>query len=431
MARCCLLLLCGLLSACGYRDLDREWVSRALRAHGVLGGALEVRPQGARGSRTVSEDDAVVLALAHSPSYRADLARLDAARADLREARRPSNPQLTLLGAAGPVSAMATLLAPLESLWQVPLRSELAARTLEGVAHALVQSGLDLARDVRVAHIARGLAEERVRARAEIAQLAASLSTLASERVRLGEAAAVEGAALRAEAALASDVRALSEGERSIARARLRTLLGMPADAPGFDVIFTRALAEPPSLPVLAKLAHRARPDVRAAELALLAAGARLGWERSRVIVLAGQLEGHWTRPDTLASRFGARLELPLFGLNPGGIGRAQAEIARATAAFSALHQRVGFEILQAHTRSRQAQASLARYRDEVLPALEQARASAVQSYRLGEDTYVVVVDVLRRLAEARLREVELVAEARSALAELERAVGARVGADT
>jgi cobalt-zinc-cadmium efflux system outer membrane protein len=394
-------------------------------------GALPPLGGPARFAKALSEDEAVALALALSPSYRADLARVDSARADWEEARRPTNPQLTLLGAIGPVSAMATLLAPLDSLWQVPLRSEFSARVLASVAESLVQSGLDLARDVRFAHIARGLAEERVRIRTEVSLLVAQLNALSNERVRVGEAAAAEGASLRAEAALALEAREASESERMVTRVQLRTLLGLDARSPGFEIVFKRPVTLPPDLPALTKLARKARPDVRAAELAVLAAGARLGWERSRIFVLAAQIEGHWSRPDTLASRLGARVELPIFGLNPGGIGRANAEIARAAAAWTGVRQRVALETAQAHTRARQAHASLARYRSEILPALEQARSAAAQSYEVGEDTYVVVLDVMRRLAEARLREAELLADARRALAELERAVGARLGEDS
>jgi outer membrane protein, heavy metal efflux system len=431
MARRVLLLVAYLSAACGHTDVDHAWLAQALTAREGLGSAQGARDVATLAKLALSEDDAVALALAQSPRYRADLTRLDSARADLDEARRPSNPQLTLLGAIGPVSAMATLLAPLESLWQLPLRSKVAARALESIAHSLLQSGLDLARDARLAHIARGLAEQRVSARAELAVLVTQLSELAGERVRVGEAASFEAAALHAEAALALDALQASESERTITRAELRTVLGLDARAPGFDLVFRRPLVKPPPLRALTKLALRSRPDVRAAELSVLAAGARLGWERSRVVAVAAQLEGHWTRPDVFASRMGARVELPIFGLNPGGIGRAHAEIARAAAAFSTLRQQVALEIMRAHTRAHQVEASLLRHRSEVLPALETARAAAVQSYELGEDTYAVVLDIMRRLGEARLREAELVADARRALAELERAVGARISGDS
>jgi cobalt-zinc-cadmium efflux system outer membrane protein len=95
------------------------------------------------------------------------------------------------------------------------------------------------------------------------------------------------------------------------------------------------------------------------------------------------------------------------------------------------LRQRVLAEVQRAHVRATQAHASLDRQRSEVLPALEEARAGALTAYELGEQPYLPVLIVLRSLVEAKLREAELLADARRAEAELERAVGARLGEGT
>jgi outer membrane protein, heavy metal efflux system len=427
------LALCTLLGACAHSDRDRAWVVEALHSRQVSG-AAPPRETSSPGVEELlrdglDDDEAVAIALADNPAYQSELARIDSARADLDEAQRPVNPQLTLLDAVGPVSAMATLLAPLDSLWQLPLRSKQAARTLESVAESLVQSGLDLARDVKVAHATRVLAEARLRIRRELATVWQQLCALSAQRVALGEAAPAEALSAAAEAALAADSLAISESELDLARARLRTLLGLERGAPGFTVRFVRPSAQLPALSVLAATARRARPDVRAAELTLLAAGARVGWERSRVLAVAAQVEGHWTRPDTFASRFGGRIELPIFGANPGGRGRAQAELLRASAALRSLRQRVLLELRQAHVSAALGRASLARYRESVLPALASSRALVTQSYELGEESYLAVLDMMRRDGEARLREAELLAQVRRGDAELERAVGARLGA--
>lgn len=419
----------GAACSCAGSDRDRAWVMRDLHRR-LDGRSAQLRKLSlqARMSDGIDEDDVVAIALEHNPTYQIDLARIEAARADLDEASRPENPQLTLVGPFGPISGFATLLAPLQSLWQLPYRSAMAARTLEATAASLVQSGLDVARDARLAHITRGLAEDRVRIRGELLAVWSQLEQLGWQRVELGEAPPAERAALQAEAALALDARALSESELEIAEAELRAALGLEHSVEHFSLTFARAAVVPPPLPELLELARQARPDVCAAKLALAAAGERAGWERSRVVALAAQVEGHRTNPDTFAARLGGRVDLPLFGANPGGIGRAEAEIARATAAIAATRQRVVLELVRARTGSLQAQASLLRYRSAVLPALSTALSSAQQSYELGEESYVVVLDIMRRNAEARLREAELIAQTRRAGAELERAIGARLG---
>lgn len=426
-----LALVCTLALGCAHSDRDRAWVTRSLKEHGAPTGAGDAGATSSHSALSdgLDEDEAAAMALRLNPTFQAELARIDAARADLAEAGRLPNPQLTLVGGLGPISSFATLLAPLDALWQMPRRTEMAARALEAVAESLVQTGLSLARDARVAHADRGLAEDRARVRAELAGTWAELARLGDVRAKLGETNAGEAAALRAEAAIAADTRDASDNERILARAQLRNVLGLDPNAPRFDIRFTRLLAPPPSPAELIALARASRPDLRAAELSVRSAVARAGWERSRVVSFAAQVEGHWTRPDELASRVGGRVELPIFQANPGGIGRANAEVARSVALLNATRQRVLLEILQAHARIVQGKASLETYRTEVLPPLEEAARVSMRNYELGEETHMVVLDGLRRQGEARLREAELLAAWRRADAELERAVGARIGA--
>jgi cobalt-zinc-cadmium efflux system outer membrane protein len=425
----------ALIVSCASTDRDRAWVAEALRSRHVTSAAIgtphppQALQQMVRDGLSASE--AVTIALANNPTYQADLARIDSARADLDEANTPVNPQLSLLAAIGPISAMATLLAPLESMWQIPHRSAMAARTVESIAESLVQSGLDLARDAKVAHANRALAEDRLRIRGELVAVATELEQLAEQRVTLGEAAPAEVLSLKTEVTLAEDQVEVGKTEVDLTRAQLRSVLGIEThEVGGFAISPAPLLETLPSLRELSATARHSRPDVHAAELAVLAAGERAGWERSKVMAVAAQFEGHWTRPDTYASRMGLCFELPIFGSNPGGRGRAQAELQRSAAALRSLRQRVSLELLQAHTAATQARASLVRFRESVLPALDAARTDAAQSYKLGEETYVAVLDLLRRGGEARLRETELVAQARRADAELERATGARIGAE-
>ncbi|MFO0708690.1 MAG: TolC family protein [Sandaracinus sp.] len=414
---------------CAGSDRDRRWVSAALEARGFDARGLEGTSGGeevVRVGAVLDETDVAALALAASPTYRAELTRIDAARADLDEASRPANPQITLAAALGPISAFATLLAPLESLWQIPLRTEAAARALASIAESLVQGGLDVVRDARLAHAELVLAETRVVIVREVAAAWTELASIARARAEAGEVSPAEAALVQAQASAGLDAVQVQEHDVRIASARLAALLGLEADR----VLHARFAHEPEELPTLEALlasARASRPDVQASELAMGAAAARAGWERSRVIALAAQIEGHWTQPDTLAMRLGARLELPIFSANQGGIGRAEAEARRSEALLEATRVRVSREVVEAHARAMRAEASLRAFRETVLPQLEEAHRVAARGFAIGEETQNVALDALRQLGEARLREAELVAEAHRAEAELERAVGARL----
>lgn len=366
----------------------------------------------------------VALVLQRNPTLRAELTRLDAAWATLTEARRPANPQLTVMAPFGPVSAVATLLAPIESLWQLPFRGAQAARDTDVTGEQVVMTALTTVRDARLAHVELGLASDRSVIRRSLAETAAELARVAAVRARVGDVSPLDERLLSAEAKTALDASGAAQTEVRLAQARLATQLALDA----FDVKATFAPG-PEALPNLSAtlpIARSTRPDVRAAELAIAAATARGGWERSRVLAVAASVEGHWS-VDGPALRVGGRIELPLFGLNPGGIGRAEAELARATAMHEAVVRNVVLEVTSAHARAMQAERSLLTFEQGVLPALDEALSIARSSFEAGDDSYLVVLDVLRRSGDARLRHADLVAERRRAECELERAIGARL----
>lgn len=422
-------LLCVVLVGCAGSDRDRAWVRASLETRGL--GTSGSEDTDALLADGLDETEVATVALERSPRFLAELARVDSARADLDEAGRIANPQLTLGGPLGPITALALIALPLESLWQMPARTEAATRALESVAEGVVQTGLDVARDARLAHIEVALGQGRVALRRELLELVGELARIAEARSRLGEASPAEAAIARAEERAAADALEAAETSVIVATARLREQLGLGNDEPAFAVVYRVEPIEPPAVTELLIAARASRPDVRGAELAVQAAAARAGWERTRVLTLTTQVEAQWTTPDQVGVRLGGRIDLPIFGANPGGIGRADAEVSRTAAQLDGLRLRVTAEVIEARARVVQARASLATYRDEVLPALDEAQRIALRTYELGEDTYLIVLDALRRVVAARVLELDLVAESRRAAAELERAIGARLAEAT
>jgi cobalt-zinc-cadmium efflux system outer membrane protein len=120
----------------------------------------------------------------------------------------------------------------------------------------------------------------------------------------------------------------------------------------------------------------------------------------------------------------GFQAELPIFNWNPGGVGRAHAELERAAHRYALVRQTILNEVRVSHAQLLQARASLKTFRDGVLPALTEAADAAQKGFAAGELPYLQVLDSLRRLADARLRLLDLEAEVARATAELERNVG-------
>ena len=413
-----LLLLLG-AAACAQPTRDQAWVADQITERTGVGGEAPLRA-GALGDRPLTEDAAAAFALASSPTFAADLPRLGVARADLAEATRLTNPKVSLLAPIGTIVAAASLVGPIMELFQLPRRTAAASRMLESVAASLVQSGLDLVRDVRVAHAEAILAVRRVQVAEATAEQAGDLAAIAEARAEGGDIGPADALLVRSEAEVA-------RRDHRVAHARLLTLLGADAQRV-LPLVSRRPLPDTaPPLAALLELARAGRPDVRAAELALASAAARAGWERSRVVNLMGQVDVQWNRSQ-VGARVGGVLELPIFNQNQGGIGRAEAEIERASHQVEATRQQVTLEVIRARATLLQSLESRTRYHREVLPPLAVALDAARLRYELGEDSYLVVLDALGRQTAAELRVAELDADVRRARAELERAIGHRLG---
>jgi len=418
-----------MLVGCATSHRDRAWLDDELRERmgaATRGGEAEELPPEIDVGNGIDETEVVSLALWRSPVLVAELTRIDAARASLDEASRPANPQLTLMGPLGPINAAATLLVPLESLWQLPQRTEASARDADAIGEAVLMRALDLVRDARLLHAELGLAQDRLIVRAAMSAVSAELARIGEVRARVGEISGLEFNLLSADARTAIDAEDAAETDRQNARARLAASLAMGSDE--LTAVFASdAVPATLALDALIDVARSSRPDVRSAEYAVSAAAARAGWERTRVVALAAQTEGQWNNTAGLSMRVGGRIELPIFGANPGGIGRADAEVARASAQLEVVAQAVIMEITVARARFEQAARSRDAFENDILTSLVEALRVATSGFETGEETYLVVLDVLRRTAEAQLRHAELVAESRRALAELERAIGARL----
>ncbi|MGE0791448.1 MAG: TolC family protein [Sandaracinaceae bacterium] len=428
MSRLCVPLgLACALASCATPSRDRGWVSDELVRR--VGHGLRARDADARAidpGVAIDEDEVVALALMGSEVFATDLARLRSATADFDEAARIDNPRISLQAPIGSIVAAVGLLAPLISIFQLPQRTEAAGRALESVAESLVQSGLDLVRDARLAHLDLVLAERRLAILRELAVTAGDLNGIADARAAAGDVSPADALIVQADASIAADQVAIAERDARAAGARLQLLLGREAgEAPRVELARPRP-GSAPDLQDLLRVARDSRPDVRAAELELEGAMARAGWERSRIVTLSGQVDAQWN--NTVAGvRVGGAIDVPIFNQNQGGVGRAEAAIEAAEHRAAANRQRVTMEVVTAHAQLTQAIGSAQRYEREILPPLTAALDAATLRYELGDDSYLVVLDALRRLGGARIRAAELDADVRRAHAELERATGARL----
>ena len=391
------------------------------------GEAKSSLPPGVSLDQPLSSDDAVGIAVWNNPQLRADLATIGLAEADLIDAGLLRNPRLDMLMPVGAKPFELLLSLPVEMFWQRPRRIAASQQALDQLAQSLIQNGLNTARDARWAHADVVQAMERTAVAKQSAELRERVSQLTEVRLRAGDIGELETIAAKTEAASAAEQFVRFEHDVQLATERLRATLGFSAERPSLRVDLLPPKTEvPPPIETLLEKAMGARPDLRAAELAIATATKRAKWERSRILLLSAQLSSKEVGTNGVLTGPGASLELPVFNRNQGLIARADAEAELASRQYLALKQRVAFEVAEAREQLVQALDALKTVREQVLPPLRRAVALAEDQYKKGDVAYLLVLEQNRGLVDAQLRVVDSEAAIRRAQAQLERSVGSR-----
>lgn len=375
----------------------------------------------------LSEDEAVTLALWNNAAFQETLADLGLSRADLVQAGMLPNPTLSMLFPVGAKPFELTAKYPLEAFWLRPRRVAAAKLDYERTAQRLVQGGLDLIRDVRLACADLGLANQRLALAETTEKLNRAIAEQAQARLRAGEASELEVATANIDTLQAKEQFARAAQDARVARERLRFQMGLGVEH------WQSSLQESPvptgldrDVSLLVTNALAARPDLRATELGLEAAGKRLGLAKAEIYTFTIALNAKEVGADFLAGP-GLDIPIPIFNQNQGGIALAKAKFEKAARQYITARDRIALEVREAHARLAQAQASHDQWQTHILPPLEESARLVEKSYAAGNATYLFVLENNRRVSDARLKAATADADVRRARAELERSVGRRL----
>jgi cobalt-zinc-cadmium efflux system outer membrane protein len=420
----------ALVACAGQSPYDRARVSQELRERAGFSLRATSQPEpaippGVNLGDGLSEDEAVATALWNNGPFQAELATLGLARADLIEAGMIRNPLLTLFLPWGPRQLELTATLPLEALWQRGRRVKAARLDVERVANGLVQTGLDLVRDVKVAHAEVVAAQQREVIARQSREVRNRLAEIAASRLRAGDISVLEAEAVRIDSLQAAEEVNLRATAAASARDGLATLLGLDPARPGFSVpAVSPAAREAGDVEAAVRDALALRPDLRAAELAIEGAAARLGWEKTRIVPnFSAATKGAGTGPEWVIGP-GFALEIPLFNQNQGPRARAHAEIERTLWQYAAARSRIGQEVRDAHRRYLHAIERQSLLRTGILPALDENVRRAQKAFAAGEVPYLFVLETMRQRLDAGLREADTTAELARAAAQLDRSIG-------
>ncbi len=384
----------------------------------------QVIPAGVNLADGLSEDEAVQTALTNNSAFQSTLAQLGMARGDAVQANLIENPQLLIYFPNGAKEGQYTLFTPIISFLLRPARVKVANREYRRVGQQLVQNGLNLARDVRLAYADYALASEQASLAQEALQLRTSIAELTQKRLEDGDISELEATAARIDMLSATAAASVQQYAVSIAEANLVSLIGLPMiDAP----MVPMPLQVPNPIimdePQLIEQALACRPDYHAARWSVAAASERSKLSRWIYLLVDGVVDVR-NGPGYSRTGGGLRAAVPIFNRNQGGILRADWEVNAALHARDAIHDQLVMDVRTASRQLRQAQDNLKILTSDVAPALAEALSIAQKGFADGGTDYLLVLQTTTQYLDARARILDQTAACRKALAELERSVG-------
>lgn len=387
-------------------------------------------PPGISFADGLTEDEAVAAALWNNSAFQENLADLGIARAELVQAGLLRNPVLTLLLPWGPKQLEATAKWPIEAIWQRPARVAAARSSAEAVAERLVATGLNLVAETRLAYVDLLRARNFEQLAGQNAQLTRRVAELSRSRFKAGDISELEADTADTDAARAELEARRATMDMALAENRLHQIMGLGEQvrAGSLNLTDTGARSTTPcqdvAVAALEKDALAARPDLRAAELEIEAAGRRLGWERSRIFSFLAVLDFNAEGKEGAELGPGFETDFGLFDRNQAGVLRASADLNRARARYQSTREQIVRQVRDAYTALTISSAAAARWRADVRPRLERQAGQTERAYEAGEMSYLAVIESLRRLNDGRIHELDAAIAMRRALVQLEHGLG-------
>lgn len=420
---------CQLKTYCQRPLVSAELEARAGQSLGDDTGPVETSiPPGVDMADGVTEREAVSVALWNNAAYQDLLADLGISSAQLLDAGLISDPQFQMFFPLGPKQLEFTAFQAVDVLWLQPVRVRAASLDLDRVTETMVQNGLNVMRDVRIAHANLLLAEQQAELANEAHSLRKQIAALAQKRLEAGDISGLEATTSQIDALQAQATAARAIQDVELAQQRLRVLMGLTMLTDQFHGV-ANIEADVPEEDVdeLVATALAMRPDLRAAEMAIQAASERSELARRQFMNLDAIYDANGQGRDGYESGPGLRFTIPIFNRNQGGRAIADAQWRKAERQYVTVRDMIVLDVQTAHTQLQQAQQNLQLLRKEILPSLKEAEELARRNYENGGATYFLVLQTTSQYLDARMRELQLVADVRRAIAELERSIGMRL----
>lgn len=377
----------------------------------------------------LTEEEAVRFALKRNRSFRSALIDIELSEAELIQARMLPNPLFTTNFPAGPKQFEFSLFIPLDAILLRPNRVEAAEIDCEQVGQSLLKNGLDLIRAVKAAYSTLELV--RIRAtlfeqEALVFRQIARFNTLRFESGEISESEAVQSQIQDLDSTRISNK---NKNDVRLAEQTIRDLIGYGDVATPIKFLTSSRtkLIEIPNETVLLKAASVARPDLKASELALKAAGVRLKLAKWDWLRYVGVLDFNDRKSKNGEAGPGLQFEVPVFNNGEGAKARTAANIEKLMRTRAALKHQIAVEVRRAYLVALQAQSNYQFWRSKTLPNIENAAELAEQEFQAGQISYLPVLESKRQVIAAQQTQQLLLNQLQLAYADLEWSIGGQI----
>lgn len=384
--------------------------------------AAQVAPVGSLTMRA-----AIERATAANPTIAAARLRGPINLANLAVARERLNPAGSIeLEKETPKEAYGVAV-PLELGGKRARRIDVAEATIRAGDAELAATIAQVRNDVRRAYFGQIVAEQRLMILREQRDISIRTRDTAQARLDAGDVPRLE--VMQAQLALAAveNEATAAEGTAAAARAALNALLAQPLTT--MTALSTTVdEAAPPGTEAALTLAQTASTELISLDRQIEAQRARIQLAQAlRVPDLTPTFTlTHRAEPEfTYGWRAGAAVTLPLFTTHRAGVLVEQATLDQLTAQRQATLLRIQGEVTAASERAQAQRELFVRYRDQIIPQAQQVEQLAQDAYQLGQTGIGPLLLALQATRDVRLRSLDAIDQFQTALADLERAIGA------
>jgi outer membrane protein, heavy metal efflux system len=281
--------------------------------------------------------------------------------------------------------------------------------------------------DVRRAYFDVLVTEAKLGVLRELQDLSQRATDAAQTRFDSGDAPRLDVLQAQLALAAAQNEATAAEGLGAAARSRLNAVLGLPLDT-AHRLETTIDAGGPVTSSAVLDVARSANAALRMLDRRIDAQRARLALARALRVpdVVPSATLTHDAEPEfTYGWRAGFAVTVPILTTHRAGVAVEEATLTQLIAERQAEQARIDGEVTAAAAEAEAQRQAYQRYRDVIVPRAQEVEQLAQDSYQLGQTGIAALLQSLQAARDVRLRSLDAVSQWQTAVADLERAIGA------